>query len=218
MSKSLVTSTTKLKSLWDFEHFKHDEDCPSSGCPWPPRHYTCSFCGKEFRSAQALGGHMNIHRRDRARLRDQSLSSSSSSSWVNANVDLPNSNPNPNPRPNPNPNPNTSSSTKPSFPNSTTTPSSNIYSHQYSLLTLSLSSFSSPALESTPKNHEAGAPNHLSRDHNSKDQEFDISFSCGDRVMEGFKARKVNVQLDLELSLIGGGKEELDLELRLGTC
>ena len=40
-----------------------------SGFPWPPRSYTCSFCRKEFKSAQALGGHMNVHRRDRARLR-----------------------------------------------------------------------------------------------------------------------------------------------------
>ncbi|CAK8539572.1 unnamed protein product [Lathyrus sativus] len=35
---------------------------------WPPRSYTCTFCRREFRSAQALGGHMNVHRRDRARL------------------------------------------------------------------------------------------------------------------------------------------------------
>ncbi|KAL1350005.1 hypothetical protein HN51_026477 [Arachis hypogaea] len=43
-----------------------------SGFPWPPRSYSCSFCRKEFKSAQALGGHMNVHRRDRARLRHQS--------------------------------------------------------------------------------------------------------------------------------------------------
>ncbi|TVU33738.1 hypothetical protein EJB05_25571, partial [Eragrostis curvula] len=35
---------------------------------WPPRSYPCGFCRREFRSAQALGGHMNVHRRDRARL------------------------------------------------------------------------------------------------------------------------------------------------------
>ncbi|KAG6539011.1 zinc finger protein 11-like [Zingiber officinale] len=39
------------------------------GCVWPPRSYSCSFCRREFRSAQALGGHMNVHRRDRARLK-----------------------------------------------------------------------------------------------------------------------------------------------------
>ncbi|GAB4830500.1 hypothetical protein Ancab_020211 [Ancistrocladus abbreviatus] len=33
---------------------------------WPPRHYTCSFCRREFKSVVALGGHMNVHRRDRA--------------------------------------------------------------------------------------------------------------------------------------------------------
>lgn len=38
-------------------------------CVWPPRSYACSFCKREFQSAQALGGHMNVHRRDRARLR-----------------------------------------------------------------------------------------------------------------------------------------------------
>nr|CAB3483950.1 unnamed protein product [Digitaria exilis] len=47
-----------------------------AGCfPWPPQRsspsscYTCGYCRREFRSAQALGGHMNVHRRDRARLR-----------------------------------------------------------------------------------------------------------------------------------------------------
>lgn len=34
---------------------------------WPPRSYSCTFCRREFRSAQALGGHMNVHRRERAR-------------------------------------------------------------------------------------------------------------------------------------------------------
>ncbi|XP_022873776.1 transcriptional regulator SUPERMAN-like [Olea europaea var. sylvestris] len=40
-----------------------------AGISWPPRCYTCIFCKREFRSAQALGGHMNVHRKDRARLR-----------------------------------------------------------------------------------------------------------------------------------------------------
>ncbi|XP_047952280.1 transcriptional regulator SUPERMAN-like [Salvia hispanica] len=58
------------------------------GFSWPQRNYSCSFCSKEFKSAQALGGHMNVHRRDRARMR---LS----------------------PNPNPNPNPNLFSSSSP---------------------------------------------------------------------------------------------------------
>ncbi|KAK1685098.1 hypothetical protein QYE76_045946 [Lolium multiflorum] len=43
----------------------------ADGASWPPRSYTCAFCHREFRSAQALGGHMNVHRRDRAKLRGQ---------------------------------------------------------------------------------------------------------------------------------------------------
>lgn len=35
--------------------------------------YSCTFCKKGFSNAQALGGHMNIHRRDRAKLVMQSL-------------------------------------------------------------------------------------------------------------------------------------------------
>ncbi|VVA28744.1 PREDICTED: mRNAional regulator [Prunus dulcis] len=31
--------------------------------------YICAFCKRSFSNAQALGGHMNIHRRDRARIR-----------------------------------------------------------------------------------------------------------------------------------------------------
>ncbi|KAG6744162.1 hypothetical protein POTOM_052872 [Populus tomentosa] len=33
------------------------------------RSYTCAFCKRGFTNAQALGGHMNIHRRDRAKLK-----------------------------------------------------------------------------------------------------------------------------------------------------
>lgn len=73
------------------------------GFSWPPRSYTCTFCKREFRSAQALGGHMNVHRRDRARLRqipssrDLHLHSHNCSSNYNPH-------PNPNSKPNPNPN------------------------------------------------------------------------------------------------------------------
>ncbi|EPS61848.1 hypothetical protein M569_12944, partial [Genlisea aurea] len=53
---------------WEVRAF--EEDTNMLGCTWPPRSYTCAFCRREFRSAQALGGHMNVHRRDRARLHE----------------------------------------------------------------------------------------------------------------------------------------------------
>ncbi|KAL8213697.1 hypothetical protein R6Q57_003146 [Mikania cordata] len=34
------------------------------------RSYTCAFCKRGFSNAQALGGHMNVHRKDRARLQE----------------------------------------------------------------------------------------------------------------------------------------------------
>lgn len=53
--------------LWEVRAFAEDTG-NIMGTTWPPRSYTCTFCQREFRSAQALGGHMNVHRRDRARL------------------------------------------------------------------------------------------------------------------------------------------------------
>lgn len=38
-----------------------------------PRPYICDFCERGFSNAQALGGHMNIHRKDRAKLRQANL-------------------------------------------------------------------------------------------------------------------------------------------------
>ncbi|KAL6505194.1 hypothetical protein OROGR_025011 [Orobanche gracilis] len=88
----------KLKWACD-QSFEKDR---AYGFSWPQRNYRCSFCKKEFKSAQALGGHMNVHRRDRARMRLSSPSSSESP-------------PNPNPNPNPNPSFFLSSSSKPKF-------------------------------------------------------------------------------------------------------
>ncbi|XP_058787504.1 probable transcriptional regulator RABBIT EARS [Vicia villosa] len=59
-------------SSWEEKAFAEDAARILGGCIWPPRSYSCHFCKREFRSAQALGGHMNVHRRDRARLK-QSL-------------------------------------------------------------------------------------------------------------------------------------------------
>ncbi|XVF19998.1 hypothetical protein REPUB_Repub11eG0159900 [Reevesia pubescens] len=38
----------------------------------PARSYECTFCKRGFSNAQALGGHMNIHRRDKAKLKQAS--------------------------------------------------------------------------------------------------------------------------------------------------
>ncbi|KAK4756747.1 hypothetical protein SAY87_006874 [Trapa incisa] len=57
---------------WEEKAFEDDTTgILGGGAVWPPRSYSCSFCDREFRSAQALGGHMNVHRRDRARLKHQ---------------------------------------------------------------------------------------------------------------------------------------------------
>ncbi|RDX67024.1 Zinc finger protein 10, partial [Mucuna pruriens] len=58
---------------WEERAFAEDSTRVLGGSMWPQRSYSCTFCKREFRSAQALGGHMNIHRRDRARLK-QNLS------------------------------------------------------------------------------------------------------------------------------------------------
>ncbi|OMO97268.1 Zinc finger, C2H2-like protein [Corchorus olitorius] len=67
----LVEGSTNYDESWEEQAFAEDAAAAGSlgGCIWPPRSYSCSFCGREFRSAQALGGHMNVHRRDRARLK-----------------------------------------------------------------------------------------------------------------------------------------------------
>ncbi|GMI87166.1 hypothetical protein HRI_002385900 [Hibiscus trionum] len=54
---------------WEEKAFAEDAARCLRGCIWPPRSYSCSFCSRVFRSAQALGGHMNVHRRDRAKLK-----------------------------------------------------------------------------------------------------------------------------------------------------
>lgn len=98
----------KLRDSWGHHHHQHasSHEClqPNNkengdllaGFSWPPRSYTCSFCRREFRSAQALGGHMNVHRRDRARLRQSPPRDGQFSSFLNLNLaDPAAANPNP---------------------------------------------------------------------------------------------------------------------------
>ncbi|KAK7390504.1 hypothetical protein VNO78_25811 [Psophocarpus tetragonolobus] len=65
------TNPSSYGDSWEEQAFAEDANNSLGGCVWPPRSYSCSFCRREFRSAQALGGHMNVHRRDRARLKQQ---------------------------------------------------------------------------------------------------------------------------------------------------
>ncbi|XP_021620182.1 zinc finger protein 10 [Manihot esculenta] len=71
-SSSHIQASTRSSydDSWEEQAFAEDAAGPLGGCIWPPRSYSCSFCRREFRSAQALGGHMNVHRRDRARLKE----------------------------------------------------------------------------------------------------------------------------------------------------
>ncbi|KAH7548141.1 hypothetical protein ACOSP7_032517 [Xanthoceras sorbifolium] len=85
-----TTTTTTTTSSWEERAFAEDANGSlngGGGCVWPPRSYSCSFCKREFRSAQALGGHMNVHRRDRARLK-HSLSLQNNSSLNNSSLSL----------------------------------------------------------------------------------------------------------------------------------
>lgn len=75
---------------WEEQAFAEDAAGALGGCVWPPRSYTCSFCRREFRSAQALGGHMNVHRRDRARLKQSSPPSDGEGGVPNGNNSAPN--------------------------------------------------------------------------------------------------------------------------------
>jgi len=72
---------------------KSDQIRWSSDDPGQVRSYSCTFCKRGFSNAQALGGHMNIHRRDRAKLKQQSseenlLSLDISNKNTNDQVDL----------------------------------------------------------------------------------------------------------------------------------
>ncbi|XWS31461.1 hypothetical protein CRYUN_Cryun23aG0078100 [Craigia yunnanensis] len=92
MEKTYLT-TNKI-GKWDCNSFglelEGDHSC--CGLTWPPKYYTCSFCKRVFKSAQDLGGHMNVHRKDRARFRLFSL-------VLEYQNPKPNSNPNPNSSP-----------------------------------------------------------------------------------------------------------------------
>lgn len=55
------------------------------------RSYECTFCKRGFSNAQALGGHMNIHRRDKAKLKQTTETTSTTTTTQQSNLvqDIP---------------------------------------------------------------------------------------------------------------------------------
>ncbi|KAI4373911.1 hypothetical protein MLD38_011970 [Melastoma candidum] len=104
-----MATTAACQSYGDHHHHRHPahHEYISGALSWPPRSYSCTFCKREFRSAQALGGHMNVHRRDRARLRQlpllptSSAPASSDGQYPFLSLNPGNANPIVNPNPNP---------------------------------------------------------------------------------------------------------------------
>ncbi|PIN15569.1 hypothetical protein CDL12_11775 [Handroanthus impetiginosus] len=183
----------KVKDSWDFaSYYNTDQDLVAAGgFIWPPRCYKCSFCKREFRSAQALGGHMNVHRRDRAaRLRHESPPRdicNNQSNFLNLNVC-------PNPSFNQNP--------------SSFLPISSEFPHFTSKLPQILPS-SATEMATTIDLVKIKDAKGLSRV--EKCNEF-----VNEKVCENNTKKRGFVKLDLEIGLINECKEELDLELRLG--
>ncbi|OAY28057.1 transcriptional regulator SUPERMAN [Manihot esculenta] len=193
-SSNNIQSNNKLKCSWNYNSQSCGEDY-LSGFSWPPRSYTCSFCKREFRSAQALGGHMNVHRRDRARLRQ---SPPRDGPILNLNV-----NPNPNPSKSP--------------PFTCTLPSSAAATPPRGLSVLS-----SPSFASSSETKKWAMDDSLSHDHLSP-KSSDLTKPRNAFLSDGFTReggckflKKAEIlRLDLEIGL-SGSKEDLDLELRLG--
>ncbi|KAK9062957.1 hypothetical protein SSX86_016827 [Deinandra increscens subsp. villosa] len=71
-SNSILMNQVSSHS-WEEQAFAEDARGPLGGFVWPPRSYFCNFCRREFRSAQALGGHMNVHRREKAKFKQTAL-------------------------------------------------------------------------------------------------------------------------------------------------
>ncbi|XP_027938297.1 transcriptional regulator SUPERMAN-like [Vigna unguiculata] len=180
------------------------------GNSWPARNYACSFCKREFRSAQALGGHMNVHRRDRARLR------SSLSSWVSEC-----------PKPNPSTKPNkstllpTSSSPSPfsdqplnsSHPSPLCTPCLTLSSSPD--FSASTSGDKKPRLTPSPLFSPQSFEIKMMTSNNTRSDE-EMKGCVEGEEHKGFKDNDQNITLELGIGLIKHQEKKLDLELRLG--
>ncbi|KAL7251514.1 hypothetical protein ACSBR1_013365 [Camellia fascicularis] len=199
-------NNNRVKDSWEScKSDRHGEDF-LNGFSWPPRSYTCSFCKREFKSAQALGGHMNVHRRDRARLRQSPPPRDGQYPFLNLNLS-----PNPNPSPNSNPYQN---------PNNPSTPFTSTLAPLFSP---SISSLSSSASVSASEIMKWGTDNTLFH-HRLSNRNTDFSKTLFGVEIEHFaqvsgcevsKTAEI-VRVDLEIGLLRDPKDDLDLELHLG--
>lgn len=184
--------------------------------PWPPRSYTCSFCKREFRSAQALGGHMNVHRRDRARLLRQSPPRNGQFSILNLNLD-PNQNLNPNPNQNPKPNFSSSTSSilfRQPFTNSNLPP---LVSSSSTLPNLSSSSSTSQIKKwCRTKDHMSMNSGNYNVSNKRSTKAFLGVGKFDGFCIDGKESAADVVRLNLEIGIFSDSQSDLDLELRLG--
>ncbi|XP_058211969.1 transcriptional regulator SUPERMAN-like [Rhododendron vialii] len=190
-------NSNRVRDSWEYSG-SSEGDLLSGFHPWPPRSYTCTFCKREFRSAQALGGHMNVHRRDRARLR-QSPPKNGDFPFLNLNL-------------NSNPNPNQSHDYPPFAPTliPVVSPSS--------LTALSSPSSASPGgIKKWVMFHKKGGGADVGKIKAAKALVGVGEFEglARDSRFEVVKKAGI-VQLDLDIGLVADSKEDLDLELRLG--
>lgn len=189
-SKKLSNNDDNNNNDKEYTYYCGNELDDGLMCSWPPRYYTCNFCKRGFKSAQALGGHMNVHRKDRAKFlmtRHHSQQQSPSPSDDKYRYSLVTLNTNPNP------NPNISSSLAPPPP----PPSSSrkIFSHHSS---------------GTGGSHE------IMRKYWGKDVVIPRLKSSNAAKDSFYMQDKEFVRLDLAIGLFKESKQDLDLELRLG--
>ncbi|XP_028780660.1 transcriptional regulator SUPERMAN-like [Neltuma alba] len=225
---TFTTNSNKKQMMKEYWDCKSQISCGGddyiNGFSWPPRSYTCSFCKREFRSAQALGGHMNVHRRDRARLRQSPPTPSHDSPSPMLNLNL-----------NPTSGPGFSTPTMSSLPSSS---SSTMLKNSFSATTLPslfspILSPSSPPLASTSPSYDLKnrvvdgimlnpSSTKASESTNVKNADSLLGFGdCDDPFAkeDGCKVVKKAeiIRLDLHIGLLSDSKDDLDLELRLGT-
>ncbi|XVF66527.1 hypothetical protein PTKIN_Ptkin10aG0043700 [Pterospermum kingtungense] len=169
---------------------------------WPPRSYTCSFCKREFRSAQALGGHMNVHRRDRARLRQSPPRDQGQPPFLNLNL-------------NPNPNPNFSSSTLVSTPFSSSLPSLLPSPPPPSAFPCEMKKWRLNGTLIDPLTSKGSdSTNMMGAKPFFGVKEFK-DYGCNNKFMKK-NTEYVTLDLDLEIGMVSDCEKDLDLELRLG--